>query len=289
MSSSIKEKPEGLWLACLSMEAAAKRITTRQLESYEKPLRKCYESGVQVPTLPSKRHGTPDIMLAALFLKKSLNDLRSTWVLLQHGYTSQAASVAASLFENALTVTCLAGNDSNTKKVQNSKSGDLPWSAQLLAKILAQQWKEEARITNSKFDEIDYESAWREIYSGYKWLCKIKHPTVMSAVHDASSTSLRSDEYVVMAAPDIRPEDIAVKATILTIAINRVYGAIRSFSLALECDTTTPEYNIFVEQMKDVTTGVQAAYKKLTTQELPFDIRESNLAQDWVKLKSRRK
>ncbi|MCJ7585089.1 MAG: hypothetical protein MUO30_10025, partial [Anaerolineales bacterium] len=252
MSSPTKKKPEGLWLACENMEIAAKRVTAKQLEPFEAPIRICYESGVQVSTLPGKRHGTPDILLAALFLKKTLNDLRSTWVLLQYGYTSQAASVAASLFENALTVTCLAGNDVNTKKLQNNKSGDLPWKVQQLAKMLSQQWQEEARILKRKFDKEDYEKAWQEIYSGYKWLCKIKHPTIMSAAHDALSTSLISGEYVVMAAPDIRPEDIAVKATILAMAINRVYGAIRSFSFALECDTKLPEYKRFVKRMQDV-------------------------------------
>lgn len=289
MISSAEKGPEGLWGACEGMEATAMRVLKTQLAPFEALARRCYESGVQTPTLPGKRHGAPDMMVAALFLKRALNDLRSTWVLLQIGYTSEAASVAASLFENALAVTCLAGRKSNAQKLQKSTRGDLPWSPQHLAQLLAQQWQEEAHISKTKFDKEDYESAWREIFSGYKWLCKIKHPTLPSAVHDAASTSLASSQYVVMAAPDLRPEDMAVKATILAIVINRVYGAIRSFVFALDCDTTTPGYRRFVERMQEVAAGVKEAFKALATQPLPFDIHDSSLAQDWAKSKSRGK
>lgn len=286
--TAYKRGPKGLWIACGDMEAAAMRVLVKQLAPFEESIRKCYEAGVQAPTLKSDRHETLDMRAAALFLKKALNDLRSTWVLLQIGYTSQAASVAASLFENALTVTCLAGNNSNAEKLQNTKSGDLPWSPQQLSKMLAAQWQNEAHVLNRKFDNEEYENAWRTIYAGYKWLCKIKHPNYESAMHDASSTLGTSGVYVVMAAPDLRQEDIPVKASILAIAINRVLDAIRSFAIGLNCDTTTPECKQFVERMQEVSTGHLEAFKALTTRPLPFDIHDSFLAQDWAKLRSRR-
>jgi hypothetical protein len=289
MTSSADNGPEGLWGACEDMEATAMQVLKTQLAPFEASARTCYESGVQASTLQGKRHGASDMMFAALFLKRALNDLRSTWVLLEIGYTSQAASVAASLFENALAVPCLAGNKSNAQKLANSTSGDLPWSPQQLARLLARQWQEEGHISKTKFDKEDYESAWREIYSGYKWLCKIKHPTLPSAVHDASSTLLASSQYAVLAAPDLRTEDLAVKATVLAIVINRVREAIRSFVFALNCDTTTPDYKRFVERMQEVAAGVKEAFKVLATQPLPFDIHDSSLAEDWAKSKSRSK
>jgi hypothetical protein len=287
MSPSARNYPEGLWLACASMEAYATAVVSRQLEPIEAPIRECYESGVQVPTLPGKRHGTPDMLLAALFLKKSLNDLRSTWLLLQHGYTSQAAAVAASLFENALTVTCLAGNEANARILENHDSDGLPWSIQQMAKIHSRRQQNEARAAHLKSDSEVYETTWREVYAGYIWLCKIKHPTSGWLAHDASSTSGIPGEHVVRAAPDVRSEDIAVKATILAIAIHRVHGAIHSYALALECDTTSPEYLGFVERMRRVPVGTSAAFRALAAQPLPFDIHESVLAQDWARLKSR--
>ncbi len=285
MNTQTQRGPEGLWLACEDMEASAAIVLSKQLAPFEIPIRKCYEGGVQAPTLEGKRHGEIDMLLAALFLKKALNDLRATWMLLRSGYTSQAASVTASLFENALTVTCLAGNSGNAQKVANNKSGDLPWSAQQLAKILAQQWQAEAHIAKNKFDQQDYETMWREIYSGYKWLCMVKHPTYKSAVHDASATSLTGEKYVVMAAPDIRPEDMPVKATILCIGINRVREALRSFVFALECDTTTPAYKSFLERMQEVLSSTKKAFKTSTIQPLPLNIRYTSLAHDWAKLK----
>lgn len=287
MEEAKKKGPEGLWLACEEMEAAASFAIHKQLSAFEPVLKACYEAGVLGPTLPGKRHLEFDTRLAALFLKKALNDLRSTWLLVRVGYTSQAASVAASLFENALTVVCLAGKPENLEKIRTAKGGDLPWTPQQLSKILADQWREEARITGIKYSQEDYELAWREVYAGYKWLCKLKHPTIGSASHDAGSTSLTIGEYIVMAAPDTRPEDVIVKATILAISTNRIREALRSFSFALECDTSTPQYKSFVDRVNEVKVGGLQAYKSLATQPLPIILTDPKLYAEWAKLKTR--
>jgi hypothetical protein len=289
MSPSAKNYPDGLWPACASMETYAKRVVSKQLAAFDAPIRDCYESGVQAPTLPGKRQGTPDMVLAGLFLKKSLNDLRSTWLLLQHGYTSQAAAVAASLFENALTVTCLAGSEASTKVLEDSESDGLPWSIQQLAKIHGRRQQNEARLAHRRSDSELYETTWREVYAGYIWLCKLKHPTSGWLAHDASSAPVGLGEHAVRAAPDLRAEDVAVKATILAIAIHRVHGAIHSYALALECETFSPQYRGFDERMGRVAPGTSAAFRALAAQPLPFDIRESTLAQDLVQLKSRQR
>lgn len=280
-----KGSSKGLWLACETMEASALTILSKELVKFESPIRKCYECGVQAPTLVGKRQRRLDMLLAALFLKKALSDLRSIWILLRFGYTSQAASVAASLYENALTVVAVAGNTHNALKLGKSKSGDVPWDAQQFAKVLAQKWRGEADARREKFDQRDYDSGWRQIYSGYKWLCKIKHPTVKSAIHDASATSLTEGEYVVMAAPDVRLDDLVVKATILAIAISRVHGAVRHFAIALECDASSTEYEKFSIRMDGVLREAQEAYKEVATQPLPFDVGDSAIAKDYSRLK----
>jgi hypothetical protein len=273
------KNPQDLWVACERMEITATIALSEQLALFELPISKCYEAGVQAPTLPGKRHQESDILLSGLFLKKALNDLRAIWVLLRLGYTSQAASVAASLYENTLAATCLAGDLTNARKFQKSGRGDLPWSPQQLAKMLARRWQKEAHSVGKQFDQEEYQRAWREIYSAYKWLCKIKHPTLRSAGHDALAASVKDGEYVIMAAPDLRPEDFPVKATILTIAVNRVREAIRSFTLALECDDSHSVCKEFKSRMTEVLSGLKTAYE-VPMRPLPFDIRDTSLAQD---------
>ena len=183
MNTEQKIGPDGLWVACEGMEAAATIDLSTQLAPFASAIRNCYEAGVQAPTLVATRHKELDTLLSALFLKRTLNDLRATWVLLQIGYTSQAAAVTASLYENALATSCLAGDLKNALQFRSDKISDLPWSPQQLAKKLAQRWQTEAVNAGQLFDQNEYEQAWREVYSAYKWLCKIKHPTAKSALH----------------------------------------------------------------------------------------------------------
>lgn len=284
-----KSNPEELWHASEVSELTAFNVLAEQLKSFDLPIKKVYAAGVQAPTLPGKRTQELDLMFAALFLKKALNDLRSAWLLLRVGYTSQSAAVVASLYENALTVSCLAGQEKNVRKLQNNKSGDLPWSPIKLAKNLASQWRDDNQIQGKKFDNDDYELAWREIYSGYKWLCKIKHPTMGSALHDALSTMVKAGEFVVMAAPDIRSEDLVVKATIIMIAISRVREAIRSFVLAMEVDTTSSEYEFFVERMVQVLELTMEAFDEAVEEPPPFTVTDQKLQKEWRRLKSKNK
>ncbi len=279
--------PEGLWLACDQMEAAARVALKTQLSQFEPAIRDCYEAGVQVPTLASKRYGQPDVLFSALFLKKALNDLRSVWTLVCIGYTSQAAAVAATLYENALVASCVAGDPICAERLQKQKTGDLPWSAQGLAKLLAKRWQEEAQKAKRVFKNEDFELAWREVYSAYKWLCKIKHPTYKSALHDSMAASVRAGEYVVMAAPDLREVDLPVKAVILTIAISRVREAIRCFSAGVESDESGADFNSFKVRMENILTVTCNAHAAFNDRPLPFDIGDSDLSKTYGKLKGR--
>jgi hypothetical protein len=130
----IKNHPEGLWNACDSMEMSVANKLRTQLSHFQKPITDCYEAGVEAATIVGKRNHEEDMRIAAMFLKRTLTDLRSVWILLCFGYTSQAASVCAALFEHALTVNCLAGRAENVKKLLKA-GGDLPWSPTELSKI----------------------------------------------------------------------------------------------------------------------------------------------------------
>jgi len=280
-----KQTPVGLWKACDEMENVSVAKLHIDLSPFRKPIENCYEAGVQVPTIPAKRHNEDDIRFAALFLKRTLNDLRAVWLLSLMGYTSQAASVAASLFEHSLTVNALAGNSKNAQRLKQTKDGDIPWSPIQLSKLMATQNQDEAAIIGKSFSEKDFDLIWREVYASYKFLCKIKHPTSRSTIHDASSASINSNEYVVIAAPDLRQEDLPLKATVLLISISRTYQAIRRFSLSLECQTDDPYYEDFINRMKNIAQDAEEAFKQITKNHLPFDISDDNIAIEYRSLK----
>jgi len=285
MTDGEKKSPSGLWDSLSRMETSAAAHLMGKLAAFEQPYRDCYEAGVQAPTLVGKRHQESDMRVAALFLKRTLNDLRSVWVLSCFGYTSQAGSVAASLYENALAAACIAGFPSRTSEFLKEKSGELPWTPIQLSKMLAEQLREEALKEDQSFDDAEYEKAWSEVYSAYKWLCQIKHPTLPSATHDSLATNLKGAEYVVMAAPDVSDGNIPVKATVLMISLSRSYAAIRRFALSLEVDTKQSYYQDFIDRMKVSTPAALNAYKESTKRPLPFDIRHTSLARSWTKLK----
>ncbi len=151
--------------------------------------------------------------------------------------------------------------------------------------MLARLWQGEAQQKGKPFDQDEYGKAWREIYSAYKWLCKIKHPTLRSVTHDAFAASVRPDEYVVMAAPDVRDEDLVVKATVLMISISRVYQAIHQFARSLDCDKSLQYYKEFETRLRAAHSGAIEAYKTLAQQPLPFHIKDTRLSKEWARLK----
>jgi len=241
MMKAGKDLPDGLWDALDGMEASARLKLSSDLSPFEKPIRMCYEAGVMAPTLPSNHKQDPTFRSAALFLKRALNDLRAAWVLLLKGYTSQAGSVAASLYENALATVVISRGRTALSELQRSSNGE----------------------------------TWRYLYAVYKWLCQIKHPTLKSAFHDSASTSLEPTSYVVMAAPDLRSEDLPVKATIAAVAFSRTHDAITAFVQSLSPDRKNERYKDFERRMTVSSKEAFEATKSLVRGNLPFTIRGS--------------
>lgn len=263
-----------LWDGLTKAESAARNTIYSDLHVFEDPLRKCMVAGVQVLTLPAERRNEHDIIQSALFLKRALNDLRSVWLLTSVGYTSQAASVATSLVEHALLASCMAGHPDRAEKYKLGSTDDLPWSVKDMIRF-------EVKETKSG---KEFEIAWRQIYSAYKWLCKIKHPTYKSGMHDAHSAKSDTGQYIVMALPDTRPENKSVKFMILTISTVRTLCAIDKIRESLKCDESTDTYvavkNLLDESMQSVTAIFDASLK----QPLPFILGETALTRELLDL-----
>ncbi|HUU63876.1 MAG TPA: hypothetical protein VMX96_08190 [Dehalococcoidia bacterium] len=261
----------GFWDALSPLEVAESPKIAKMLKPFSRPITDCYECGMEVPTLSCKCQKTKDIAIAALFLKRLLNDLRATWNLLLLGYTSQAGSVAAAAFENALITNCLAGNVQRAEKMWNHASGGSPWSVANLCKMYAYQSKQEDEKSGKVLSDQEYDAQAEMIYAQYQWLCKVKHPTLPCALHDALSVSLTGDEYMIMAAPDTRIEDLPNKAFILTVTILRVVEAIESFALARELDYDKPNVISWQKRFDSIVTNLDKAVDPIMKMPLPFD------------------
>lgn len=260
------------------MEFSANLTISEMLAPYNKPIENCYECGVEVPTLPCKRSKEIDLLLSALFLKRSLTDLRAIWLLLLQGYTSQAGSIAAATFENALMSSCIAGDLGRAEKLSKSETGESPWKVVDLCKIMAKQSEIEAKIINKPYSQANFEIEWMELYGSYKWLCKIKHPTIPSTLHDAFAASVKSEEYVVMAVPDLRPDDLPNKFTILSITISRIHAAIRNFAFSCELNYEDDRVQKWLQGFNSIIPASIEAYKSLGDLQLPFTIENSQLS-----------
>lgn len=261
----------GLWNALSALELNSSPKIAKMLKPFSQPVTDCYECGVEVSTLSCKREKGTDISVAGLFLKRLLNDLRATWDLLLLGYTSQAGSVAAAAFENSLIVSCVAGNIPRAEKVFSHKSGGSPWPVADLCKLYTRDLIEKRKKAGETSSDLEDETYWKVLHSQYMWLCKVKHPTLPSALHDAFSVTIDGDEYIIMAAPDTRIEDLPSKAFILSITILRVKEAIESFSLSRELNCENPNVISWKERFNSILPNLDKAVDPIIKMPLPFD------------------
>lgn len=240
-----KQSSEGLWHALNNAETRSMSHIADQLDPFGSAVCNCYEAGVQAQCLPCRRHGEIDLRIAGLFLKRVLTDLRGMWLLTIRGYTGQAASLAASLFEHALAAETIAGNPERAEQCMNKAELGIPWSV-----------KELARLARGRAADSQAEVT----YFTYRWLCKIKHPTIPSLLNEARSTKLDSNAFVIMALPNATEEDISLKGLILTDGLLEAKTAISAFVEASEPSTTTLAYADFQDRMTRFDADLRLAF-----------------------------
>jgi len=258
---------DGAWQRLDELEDRAKATLTEQLKPFETAFRDTYEAGVIAPVLREDAPVEADVRCAALHFKRVLNDLRSVWLLLRSGYTSEAASVAASLYENALTTVCLTASAKNVQTYLANDSGELPWTPMAMAKMVVEH---EGHPPGSK----DYENQWRALYAHYVWLCQTKHPTMPSVVHDTSASAVRNG-YVVMALPNVRPQDLPLKAQVAIISLHRAHESIEAFVNAFGFRGHPPNIHRFSERFSAAKQQAWAAYEPYLKAVNPISIHKS--------------
>ena len=259
-----ESRADGAWLRLDDLEDAAAAKLSEQLRSFEAPFRDTYEAGVIAPILRAEALTKTDVRCAALHFKRVLNDLRSVWLLLRCGYTSQAASIAASLYENALGTVCLTISPRNVETYLASDTGELPWSPMAMAKMVVEH-EEHAPGTT------DFENQWRALYAHYVWLCQTKHPTMPSVVHDTSASAVR-EGYVVMALPNVRPKDMPLKAQIAIISLHRTHESIDALANAFGFKGHLPNIHGFAERFSRAKETAWSAYEPFLKARNPISI-----------------
>ena len=240
MAKAEKSAADGCWERLEALEASARSRISLQMQAFDDAFRLTYEAGVIVPVLRANGLSVLDVRCAALFFKRTLNDLRAVHNLLLSGYTSQAASVAAALYENALATNCLTHSQGNIDALLNSENGELPWSTKQMTKMVS-------LAEGKKEGSPDYENSWRSLYAHYVWLCQCKHPTMQTVLHDVSATQL-DEGYVVMALPNAKEHDMPYKAMVAIHSLIRVHECIESFACAVGYPDSWPDNHRFSER-----------------------------------------
>ena len=259
---------DGAWIRLDDLELRAAAAISRQLAAFESPFRDTYEAGVIVPVLRAQRRAVLDVRCAALFFKRVLNDFRGVWVLLRRGYTSQAAAIAASLYENALASICLTQSNDNISDFQTKPDGEIPWSPIEMAKMVN-------RVEGKKVNTKEFENGWRSLYAHYVWLCQIKHSTRQSVIHDTVASSLAHKHYVIMALPNIRDEDVPVKALVAIISLHRTLDSIEAIAKALGFKKQMPDDYKFRERFQRARELSWEAFKPYLKGPNPITISQS--------------
>jgi hypothetical protein len=238
-----------------------------QLEPFEEAFRLSYEAGVIIPVLRANGRAIIDVRCGALFFKRVLNDLRGVHLLLHGGYTSQAAAVAASLYENALAAICLFASQSNVDALLKSDGGEIPWSPMQMAKMVVGY---EGKVQGSQ----EFENQWRALYAHYVWLCQCKHPTMQTMMHDASATTLK-EGYVIMALPNVRDQDLPYKAMIAIHSLIRTHESIQAFASALGYKDALPDDYRFAERFTKAKESAWNAYSPFLKAQNPVSIEKA--------------
>ncbi len=209
----------GWWQNLSDHEYFAAKKLAQLLREFEIAFAACVEAGMEGPMLARQERNSVRLRICALYLKRMLNDVRSMWLMIRQGNTSQAGSIAASLFENALLIECLAENEARAVRFSQSPTEMWPWDKRAMCNFVNQ---DTARRENRKPDQRTADAH----YQHYSWLCEIKHPTLSYVTHDSGSTDLLKKGYAVMPLPDTREEDWPVKEKILLISLHSATAAI---------------------------------------------------------------
>lgn len=200
-------------------------------------------NGPKVQQLFRGKEPTASLRVQVMLLKQALTSLRAVHLLVLHGYTAQAATVASALFETRLYSNFILDDDTKASEfLAHTNSEDFVWRPRRMIKFEAESnLRDEPELTMP----AKLEHAIRVIGAQYIFLCSLKHGNPIPLRHLAGGR-YRSFRSLVMALPDTRPADNVVKAVILTSANNSAFYTLRNAGFAAK-DESEESSNWFSE------------------------------------------
>lgn len=282
------ETVESTWAQLPDLEAMSQATVDASLKGWEELVIACLEAGMLAPMVPTSKPMDTRLVTAAPFLKCALDDLRATWILIHRGYTAQAASVAASLFENALVAAVIAGSTDLANQAKKSKDGEIPWGAKELCQLDAKREMAISKVNGKPYTQKMYEDDWTISYFHYKWLCQVKHPTWQAATHALKSTLVNEKEFAVRPGPNNLDDDLQVKARVIAVALIKSLQAIKSFFLTLDGHEGSAEYSTFEDKVNQVHFGIAELIKLQYGKSSPIQVLNRGFIKtDFATLKER--
>ena len=259
-----------LWRALDGSESIVRNIRRDHRKDDHRLFELAYSCAMAPPHF---KNGVIDVANweGALFHARTMNDFRGVVKLVVDGYAQQAACVAAALYENALFACCLFGDSESRKRYA---SGKIPGASDLTKKHIQ---------INERLRGKEADLRYRELYSHYKWLCQLKHPTKSAASHSASGTKVADGVYVIMAFPRSINDDASMQDTVLMCSILRLLDSAFAFAKSTRIPESDPQFKK-MEELRSECYGLMKAMV-MGNAPLPVSLSGSKFSEEYRNLR----
>lgn len=257
------------WVKVHDMELAHLENRSEMLKEFAPTYAALYDLGVQVPALAVGGQPDQSLEVGAAIHKRALSNYRGVWTMAELGYHSEAATIAAALWEHALAAEGVLTSAANAQHYEAMWTDKTKWQTIDLARFSAT-----ARAATTPQER---ELMAERVHGAYTLLCKIKHPTMASVGFDTGGT-WNGEHWSVEAAPDARPEAASLSAWVFSVCIARMLGARYAFAeKAIATGTKKPWEGQFWHQLTS-TAAQHDALKSKHGGPLPFGLSTKDLA-----------
>jgi len=178
-----------------------------------------------------------------LLLMKSVNDLRSLWLLSKKGYSIQAADLAGSLYESFIQINYIANNNELAREwIEHSNPKRLPDNVY--------------NYTKAVFDKIapEHPELTNTFYSVYSELCKAKHGNPLLLKNHFYK--IEGDTLIADYGPELSRESIKLTCYSICWSIRFMIISINSF-----INSHLAKYDLSFEELKSQHDSVYEYYE----------------------------
>ena len=207
---------------------------------------------------------------AYLCLARAAGDLRVAWLLLQNGYTEQAANQCASLLEHSWLSTSLVESDDRSRIWSERDAADrMPWNVRDTVAHVVQGMISTETLKQGKAGLHEL-----AVYVEYKFCCAFKHPSRESLEHSAGGAN---DAVLIPAR--FAAEHSGLKALLLKVSLTSLGKAVlHMFRRLADLDNPTCEAKQLLRDVQELLHGIESAWNTARGG-LPFGLSERSLAQ----------